>query len=306
MAREVPSLNAVLAFDAAARHNGFIGAGAELGVTPGAVSQQVKLLEARLGVRLFRRHPHGIHLTDEGRAYLAEVGPAIRQIAGATRRMARTAESGLVRVSALPALAECWLIGRLTAFHAAHPDITIELSAEAELVDFNRAERDIGLRYGDAAEASLDIMPLFQDELLPACSPALLERCAVTEPSDLVGAPLLFDTYWRDDWRIWCEAAGLPAFDLGRAQRFTLYSLAVEAACEGVGILMAHRALVARDLARGTLVAPVPLAIPAPKGYYAVVPARAAARPPVRAFLRWLQTAAVEGGNRDMPASADG
>lgn len=306
MPREVPSLNAVLVFEAAARHKGFIGAGAELGVTPGAISQQVKLLEVRLGVRLFHRRPHGIHLTDEGRAYLADVGPAIRQIAGATNRMTRTAESGLVRVSALPALAECWLIGRLTAFHAAHPEITIELSAEAELVDFNQAQRDIGLRYGDATEAHLDIMPLFRDELLPVCSPALLERYAVADPGDLVGAPLLFDTYWRDDWRIWCEAAGLLALDLGRAQRFTLYSLAIEAACEGIGILIAHRALVARDLARGTLVAPVPLAIPAPKGYYAVVPARAAFRPPVRAFMRWLQTVTAEGGNHDMPGLVDG
>jgi LysR family glycine cleavage system transcriptional activator len=305
MPREVPSLNAVLVFEAAARHSRLIGAGAELGVTPGAVSQQVRLLEARLGVRLFDRHPNGVRLTEEGRDYLADVGPAIRQIAGATHRLTRAAGSGLVRVSALPALAECWLIGRLKAFHAEHPEITIELSAEAELVDFGQGQRDVGLRYGNATEAHLDIVPLFRDELLPVCSLALLERHAVAGPSDLAGAPLLFDTYWRDDWRIWCEAAGLPAFDLERAQRFTLYSLALEAACQGVGILMAHRALVARDLARGTLVAPVPLATPAPKSYYAVVPARAASRPPVRAFVRWLQAATAEGGDRNGPGLAD-
>src|SRR6266496_3982445 len=209
MLRRLPPLNALKAFEAAARSESFTRAAEELCVTQGAVSHQVKALEARLGVKLFNRERQRLVITEAGRDYLAVVRDALDRIAVGTERLIQRQSSGVLTISTSPDFAAKWLVHRLGRFAEAHPHIDLRVSATMHHVDFAREEIDLAVRHGDGHWAGLDVVRLCSEELFVVCSPKLLSgRPRLRNPSDLLKFPLLhLDD--RKDWARWLETAGM-------------------------------------------------------------------------------------------------
>jgi LysR family transcriptional regulator, glycine cleavage system transcriptional activator len=289
MARNLPSLNALRAFEAAARNGSFLLAARELGLTPGAVSYQIKALESQLGVGLFQRLPRGVVLSEPGRAYQLRVADAFDRLGAATDGLVGRQRSRVVRITALPALAEKWLMPRLPRFRDRHPDIELQLSADPAIVDFVTGAFDVGLRYSDGRHPALHVTPIMTEEIFPVCSPKFLNGSRpLRHPEDLASHPLIYDREWREDWSLWLAAMGLRGIETIQGPTFTLYSMALEAAINGLGVVIGHGRLIAEDLVAGRLVAPFGLRIPAPRSHYLVCPAWSAERPAVAAFRAWL------------------
>lgn len=286
MTRHLPPLNALRAFEAAARHGSFQAAAAELNVTAAAISQRVKLLETALGTQLFRRLHRGVALSDAGGRYAERIGAALDMVAAATGEIDRRDQGARVRVTVLPVLAEMWLLPRLSRFHRRHPEIELLLSTDAPVVDFRSEGFDVGLRYTDGQHPGVTVRRLFEETIFPVCAPELAQRLCT--PGDLAHTTLLYDQHWQDDWRLWLEAAGRPELLRGRGGAFGLYSLAAAAARNGLGVLIGHSRLIADDLARGNLVAPFDLRVPAPHAHHVAWPPWAQDRPAVKAFVSWV------------------
>lgn len=292
MTRHLPPLNALRAFEAAARHGSFQAAASEINVTAAAVSQQVKLLEQALGTQLFHRFHRGVALTDAGKRYVGQIGTALDMVASATSDINRHDQGSRVRVTVLPVLAEMWLLPRLSRFHQRHPEIELLLSTDAPVVDFRGETFDVGLRYTDGRHPGVEVRQLFQETIFPVCAPELAENLAC--PDDLARTTLLYDQHWQDDWRLWLEAAGRPELVRSNGSAFGLYSLAAAGARNGLGVLIGHSRLIAEDLARGTLVAPFKQRVPARHAHYVAWPPWAQDRPAVKAFVSWVLSEAVE------------
>lgn len=251
-------LNALRAFEAAARTGAFTLAAAELGVTPGAVTAHVKALEDRLGATLFERQARGVRLTALGLAAMEELTGAFDALAGAEAHLRALALPSEVRIATLPAIAQLWLSPRLPALRAAAPAISVSITALEAPPNLKRSLHDLSLF---PAETGGRLVAL--DEIFPVCSPALAARLKRIE--DLAGLPCLSDSAWDRDWEVWLGAVGanVPV----RGPVFSLYALAVEEAVNGAGVLMGHGPLVAAHLEKGTLVAPFARKIGLPAGF---------------------------------------
>src|SRR3954449_6404110 len=192
MLRRLPPLNALKAFEAAARHESFTRAAEELCVTQGAVSHQVKALEAELGVKLFNRERQRLAITDAGRDYLAVVRDALDRIAVGTERLVQRQTSGVLTVSTSPDFAAKWLVHRLGRFAEAHADIDLRVSATMHHVDFAREDVDLAVRHGDGNWPGLDTVQLSTEQLFAVCSPNLITgRRRLSRPSDILKYPLI-------------------------------------------------------------------------------------------------------------------
>ena len=242
-------LNALRAFEAAARTGAFTLAAAELGVSPGAVTAHVKALEDRLGAALFERQARGVRLTALGLAAVEELTGAFDALAGAEARLRELALPREVHVATLPAIAQLWLSPRLPALRAAAPEISVSITALEAPPNLKRSLHDLSLF---PAESGGRLVA--GDELFPVCSPGFAARLQRVE--DLGAVPCLSDTAWDRDWEVWLDSVGAKVAVRGPV--FSLYALAVEEAVNGAGVLMGHGALVAGHLARGVLVAPFP------------------------------------------------
>jgi LysR family glycine cleavage system transcriptional activator len=288
MKRRLPSLNGLKAFEASARHESFTRAAAELHVTQGAVSQQVKALEEELGVKLFLRERQRLAITDAGRAYLETVRDAFDRISTGTERLLQRQASGLLNVSTSPNFAAKWLVHRLGRFSEAHPEIDLRISASMHHVDFAREEVDVAVRHGEGRWPGLHVARLCAEELFPVCSPALLQGPrGLRSPPDLKHHPLLHandPTHWRQ----WIERAGAAGIDADRGVVFNQASMAIDAAIQGQGVAMARTALAAWDLLAGRLVRPFKLALEAPFALWIVCPKATAELPKIATFRQWL------------------
>ena len=288
MSRRLPPLNALRAFEAAARHLSFTRAADELHVTQTAISHQIKGLEERLGVRLFRRLPRGLVLTEEGQRYLPPVREAFDRIAAATARLTTAGAGGSLTVSALPSFAAKWLVPRLGRFRAAHPDLDLRISASSQLVDFARDDVDVGIRMGRGSYPGLRVDRLFGESMVPVCSPELLSGPhPLRRPDDLRHHVLLHDDD-HSGWQLWLELAGVEDVDASRGPIFTDSAMVVQAAAEGQGVALARSVLAAGDLAAGRLVQPFAVSLQHDLAYYLVSPEATAEQPRIRAFRAWL------------------
>ena len=288
MRRSLPSLNALRSFDAAARHQSFTRAAEELCVTQGAVSHQVKALEAALGVKLFSRERTGLVITSAGRDYLAVVRDAFDRIALGTEQLTERQRSGPLAVSTSPDFAAKWLVHRLGRFAAAHPEIELNVSATMHHVDFASEEVDLAIRHGAGNWPGLDAVNLCPEELFPVCSPALLRRHGgIRRPQDVLRFPLLHLND-RRDWSKWLEAAGtsgarpLPGPVLNHA------SMLIDAAIEGQGVALARTTLAATDLLNDRLARPFSVAIPLSNTFWIICPKATRNLPKLIAFREWL------------------
>lgn len=248
-----PPLNALRAFEAAARLGGFANAADELCVTPGAVSQHIKALEEWIGADLFERRSQGVRLS----AFGAEVAPgfaeAFDRMGAAVHGMRSAARHKTLHIAALPSVAQLWLSPRLPKVRAALPDLSISVSAVETPPNLARELFDLGLFIRRPTGAISETV-LARDVIFPVCTPAIAAR--LHAPGDLMGETLLHDALWPEDWAIWGRAA-LPGRTLpDKGPRFSLYSIALEEARNGAGILMGHQSLVHSALERGDLVAP--------------------------------------------------
>jgi len=292
--RRLPPLNALRAFEAAARHLSFQRAAAELHVTPAAISHQVKALEAQIGVKLFRRLNRAVQLTEHGQACLPVLRDAFDRMAQAVEIARAPQRHKILTVSAAPSFATKWLVPRLDRFWTKHPDIDLRVSASMHLVDFAREDIQAALRYGHGRYPGLHAELLMRNEVFPVCSPKLLEgRNALRRPDDLRHHVLLHDaTNVSDpstpDWPMWLRAAGVTDVDATRGLRFHHVAMALDAAIAGRGVALAHSVLVRDDLAEGRLVRPFALSLPVEFAYYFVCPPEALQDAKIRAFREWI------------------
>jgi LysR family transcriptional regulator, glycine cleavage system transcriptional activator len=294
MPRRLPSLNALKAFEAAARHESFTRAAEELCVTQGAVSHQVKALEAELGLKLFNRERQRLVITEAGRAYLATVRDAFDRIASGTERLLQRQNAGALTVSTSPNFAAKWLVHRLGRFAEAHASIDLRVSASLHHVDFASEDVDLAIRHGDGQAPGLHVTRLCAEELFPVCSPKLLQSGKpLRQPADLSRHTLLHVND-RQDWDKWLEAADAGKVDVSRGPVLNQASMAIDAAIDGHGVALARSALAAWDLIGGRLVRPFALALPASFAYWIVCPKATAKLPKVMAFTQWLLAEAAD------------
>ncbi len=294
MSRRLPPLNSLRAFEAAARHASFAKAAAELAVTPAAISQQIRLLEADLGVALFRRLARGLVLTDAAKTALPELRKAFAHLAGAVEGVRGGSLAGPLVVSAIPSFAGGWLLPRLQSFVDAYPDIDVTVQAELRNVDFAREDIDLGLRYGAGDYPGLDSRMLMMESVFPVCAPSLLNGPhPLRRPQDLRLHRLLHDSQLSSAepslrWGPWLRDLGLGDIDPARGVGFSDARMLMEATVRGMGVALGRSALVADDMASGRLVRPLAISRPADYAYYIVMPEGHGANPRVRAFVAWL------------------
>src|SRR5882672_7134390 len=285
MTARLPSLNGLRAFEAAARHLSFTVAASELNVTQPAISHQIRRLEEELGIRLFIRQNRALALTPEARDYLPGVRAAFNDLRLATERLLRRDNDHVLTISTLASLAAKWLLPRLSAFQEAHPGIDVRITTSTGLVDFKSGDVDAAIRYGRGHWPGLRADWLMADELFPVCSPALLAgKKPLQRPEDLADHVLLHSSAGNDDdWRLWLTAAGLPA-NLSKQ----------------LGVAMGRTSYVEADIAKGRLVVPFKIALPADAGFYLVSPEAKADTPKLSAFRQWLK-ASIHGKPEKLP-----
>ncbi len=294
--RRLPPLNALRAFEAAARHLSFTKAAEELHVTPGAISQQVKALEEYVGVTLFRRLNRALMLTEEAEACLPALHQGFDKLAEATNVLTSSDADTRLTVSAAPSFASKWLVPRLADFQEHYPQHDVWVMADMELTDFIKEGVDVAIRYGGGDYPGLNVEKLLTEEVFPVCSPALLEGPqGLKSPRDLEKHTLLHDSSPDNDescpdWPMWLKASGIDGIDGTRGLRFNQSSLVLEAALSGHGIALAKSLLAADDLAAGRLVRPFDLKQPIEFAYYIAFPPSKAVLPKVRNFVTWLKT----------------
>lgn len=291
MTARLPSLNGLRAFEAAARHLSFTLAASELNVTQTAISHQIRRLEEELGIRLFVRQNRALALTPEARDYLPGVRAAFNDLRLATDRLLRKDDDKVLTVSTLASLAAKWLLPRLTDFQEHHPGIDVRITTSTSLVDFQRDNVDAAIRYGRGQWPGLRADWLMADELFPVCSPSLLHGGKpLRSPEDLKSHMLLHTSNANsDDWRLWLTAAGLPA-DIARQPgiTFDMIFMTIQAAIDGIGVAMGRTSYVRDDIAKGRLVLPFKIALPADAGFYLVAPEGRREAPKLAAFREWM------------------
>jgi LysR family glycine cleavage system transcriptional activator len=308
MATRLPPLNALRAFEAAARHLSVKKAAVELNVTPAAVSHQIRMLEDYLGVQLFHRYNRALELTDAARASLPKLREGFDCLVQAVERLRSHVSGGVLTVSAAPSFAARWLMPRLHRFIAAHPEVDVRVSARMRRVSVDGkgdvAERatveawlddsDIAILYGRGNYPSLWVKKLLDLTITPICSPQLVKGDhPLKSPADLSRHMLLHDDtgdlYDNEPfWDVWLREAGVNGVDSRRGPHFSHAVLAFEAAIDAVGVVATMPVLAAEDLATGRLIAPFDLRVPLASAYYLVCHESASTRPAVALFRDWL------------------
>ena len=298
LTQRLPPLDTLRFFEAAARHGSFTAAGQELCVTSAAVSHRIKTLETSLGDKLFVRQARGVRLNRQGAMYQKEVQRILIDLCDVTDCQRNCVAARLLRVVAVGIVAEMWLTPRLPDFGAARPGIAIELETDHDEVDPRRRNFDVWIAFASEARETPHAETLFEETLIPVCSPALLEkRGQPTSPEDLHDWPLLYDLEGRSHWSYWFARHGAPPPNLHRASGFRQYSMVVQVAIRGMGVALGYSWMIAHELERGTLVGLFDSFVPAPAKILLATAPASADRPEVRAFRDWVrdQASAMHG-----------
>ncbi len=285
MTTRLPPLHTLRSFEAAARHLNFSRAGAELHVTHGAISHQMRALERELGMALFARRNRGVELTEPGRQLAGIVRDALDRIARGIAEL-RESQPRTLTVSVLPAFATHWLIPRLADFSRRHPEIDINLRASQSLVDFAKDGVDLAVRYGGGQWPGVTAVQLAQEDVFPVCSPHFNGGRLPRTLAQLAAAPLLHSPL--QPWEPWFRALGADVRPSRRGLSFSETDLLLRAAIDGLGIALSRRLLAQPDLDAGLLVRPVQHSVRADRSYYIVYPGAAEPPPRLLVFRDWL------------------
>lgn len=289
--RPLPPLNALRAFEATARHLSFSKAAEELHVTPAALSHQIRGLEDLLALKLFYRRARGIELTEQARLIYPGIQVGFENLRQAVDRLDRNQQDRVLVVSASPGLTAKWLVPRLYRFLAKHPEIDTRISASVGFVNFARDDVDVGVRLSSGAHPDLYVEKLSEEWVLPLCSPRLLEgERPLKGPHDLAGFTLIQVDLPGvvPTWEDWLRTAGIEGVDTTRGLRLNVADHALDAAIEGVGVVLAYKVVASRDIGLGRLVVPFGPEIPVPgRAYHFVCPRGHEKRAPIKAFRDW-------------------
>lgn len=304
--RRLPPLNALRAFEAAARHLSFTKAAGELNVTQAAISHQIRALEDWLGMQLFKRQNRALLLTDSGQAYLPALRDAFDLMGSATAKLHQRDQSGALNVSTFTSFAAKWMVPRLGRFTSANPDIEIRLGINDSLVDFGADAIDVGVRYGRGDWKGLHMDLLMTEVVFVVCSPKLLVGPhPLKTPEDLRHHTLLHDDL-PEDWGTWLDAAGVDTVKV-RARGDLVFNhseMVLQAAADGLGVALGRSVLVADDLEAGRLVKPFDLQLPTQSAYYVVYPENAGDRPKIKVFREWLHAEVTRDRRHALPAES--
>ena len=285
MSARIPPIQALRAFEATARERSLTKAASALSVTHGAISHQIKALEEIAGVALIERAGRGIRITDDGERLAARVRAALADIVDALREARERSNPRQLRVSVTPSFAARWLLPRLGRFLARHRDIDLDVRSSLAVVDFQRDDADVAIRYGFGHWPGVHAEHLLSDAFFPVCSPRLSSRLPRV-PADLSRHTLLrSDDEW---WKPWFDAVGLDWPEPSRGPMFNDSALMLQAAVEGQGIALARSSLLGNDVRNRLLVRLFDIDVPAPRRYYLVYPPRLAGSPKLAAFRAWL------------------
>jgi len=307
------SLDLLRGFEAAARHLNFTRAADELFITQSAVSRQIKALEERLGVTLFLREPKRLRLTQQGEQLFRAVSSALRQVNEAMEGLSRRAGPSVVTVTSTLGFCALWLVPRLSSFQKSFPEAEVRIAASDRILNLDRERIDVSIRYCPAQTAPKGAVWLFNEELLPVCSPALLDSPArpLRESVDLRHHVLLHlddpdnPSPWLS-WSHWLETAGVPGLKPAGSLAFNYYDQVVRAALAGQGIALGRSPLVQDLLQDGSLVVPLVARAATDRGYWVVQAASARGRPEVERFVQWISTEAQPQPLRPAPDTEEG
>lgn len=301
MRRKLPSTAALAAFEAAARHQSFTKAAAELAVTQSAVCRQIASLEGFLGVALFRRNQRGVGLTEAGQRYARSVAARLDEVERDTLDlMAGRGSGGTLEIAVVPTFGTRWLLPRLADFARRHPDITLNLSSRTRPFLFADTELDAAIYTGDGNWPGASVTFLMPESMVPVCSPALIAPRKRLSPRELAGLPLLQQSTRPYAWRQWFESAGyVPGNELV-GPRYELFFMSLQAAIGGLGVALVPEYDLGDDLASGRLIIPVKHICPSDRAYYLTHPEGKADSPALAAFRTWLleQTQAAREASR--------
>lgn len=308
--RNLPSLDLLRGFEAAARNLSFTKAAAELYVTQSAVSRQVKAIEDQLGVALFARRHRALLLTEAGHELYRATAQALRQLGDAAIKIRARSAGRTLTVTATIGFASLWLIPRLANFRSQCPDIDIRIAADNKMVDLEREGMEIAVRYCMPKAAPADAIKLFGEVVLPVCSPSAVTRDApLTRPEDLSRHVLLH--YERPDgatpwlsWTVWLEVMQMQGLKPAGSLRFSQYDQTIQAAIDGQGVALGTTPLVRQLIKQGRLVAPLAKKFESSRAYYLIISSTAAERPEVRKFTAWLLQQAKQEQRSPRPLSA--
>lgn len=289
MVRTRPPLNPIRAFETAARHLSFTVAAEELGITQIAVSRQVRVLEEYLEVSLFERSHRSIRLTAEGARLFPAASRALDEINAAVASLSMRGRRDILLVQTYSTFAQRWLIPRLWRFHQRLPTVEIRLSASVAPVDFERGQIHAAIQRRSALMERCDADLLAPVELLPVCSPSLIDHGNKSSLADLLTRQTLLHSLARPhDWKLWLSSAGLKNIDPNHGMKFENSILAYEAALQGIGVAMGVRVLVEQYLHSGSMIAPFGPALPLDDGYYLLIPRGRKRSPALGHFRDWL------------------
>jgi LysR family glycine cleavage system transcriptional activator len=296
MARRLPSLNALRAFEAAARNQSFTLAAQEQFVTHAAISRHMRDLEEWLGVSLFHRTGRGVTLTEAGARYARELTPLFDRFAEATRDVMAAGKIRSLKVSVEPSIASRWLVPRLGRFNELHPDIELSVNPENRLVDFHTDAAELGIRYGPGNWTNVEAVKLSDVEVFPVCSPKLVAGRSNLTPLDLRDHNLLHEQR-KEWWNDWLAAAKVDGVEGWRGATFQNH-LAIEAAEAGQGFALGDQILCTDSILDGRLVRPFSVDIREAFSYYIVRAKGTKETPPYRAFREWLMSEMAETNRR--------
>ncbi|MFC5497559.1 LysR substrate-binding domain-containing protein [Caenimonas terrae] len=299
---DLPPLDLLRSFEAAARHLSFTVAARELFLTQSAVSRQIQQVEARLGVPLFERRHRALELTPAGQVLHRAVSDALQRLRDATALIRSSVQPRQVAMTCTPGFASFWLIPRLARFTADHPEVDVRISATVDLLDLGRSPVDLAVRFCSTRDGQGP--PLFEEVVVPVCSPGLARGGAapLARPADLAGHTLLTVEMPQGmaptvDWEPWLQALGLGDLRMKNMLRFTHYSDAIAAAVAGQGVAIGRLPLLAELLGDGRLVTPFGGGAASERGYFVMLTPRGAENPDAQDFARWLRTEAESAGN---------
>jgi LysR family transcriptional regulator, glycine cleavage system transcriptional activator len=282
----LPPLRSLRVLEAAVRHQNYSRAAGELSLTHSAVSHQIHSLEDALGLRLFERVGRQMRATESGIALAQDVRNALDMLGAAVERVRGQDNANLLTVSVLPSFAAAWLVSRLGSFLERHPAIELRLESSPAVANFRNDGVDVAIRYGAGNYEGMTSEKLFDDELFPTMSPALRRSARIKTPADLARAPLL--RIRQQPWAPWFAAAGLNITEPRRGPVFNDSELALQAAIQGQGVVLARASLTVLKLRAGVLIAPFSLRIPSPMTCYLVYPPQHARKPALQLFRTWL------------------
>lgn len=290
--RFLPPMSELCAFEAAARHESFTAAAAELNLTQSAVSRQIRSLESLLGAALFVRERQKVALTLAGQAYACEVRLALQRISVATLGFQANPQGGTLNIAILPTFGTRWLAPRLAGFVAANPGVTINLTTRLAPFDFQTDPVDAAIHFGQPDWPGAELDFLMTETVVPACSPSLAAAHQFAQPRDLATAPLLHLMSRPDAWKRWFNAMDVAAETLP-GMLVDQFAMAAQAAMSGLGVGLLPTFLIEAELARGDLVRAVDAPVESAERYYLACPPSRVSYPPLVAFRQWLRTEAA-------------